>query len=84
MFVILGNRFMKEGDYEGAIKLFKRAHLQPFSQTRPHLKTISLVSDPTLLWSKLILFERYLDGSSMDLLSPSEDNYAKHCLPWAG
>lgn len=45
MFVLLGNRLMKEGDYEGAIKLFKRAHLQSLSQTRPHLKTISLVSD---------------------------------------
>ena len=45
MIVLLGNRFMKEGDYEGAIKLFKRAQLQSSSQTSPHLNTISLVSD---------------------------------------
>jgi hypothetical protein len=45
MFVLLGNKLMKEGDYEGAIKLFKCAQFQSSSQNSPHLNTISLVSD---------------------------------------
>ncbi|KAH0836360.1 hypothetical protein J3R83DRAFT_7913 [Lanmaoa asiatica] len=44
MLVLLGKRYLKEGDYEGAIKLFKRAQLQSPSQASAHLKAISLVS----------------------------------------
>ncbi|KAG9318946.1 hypothetical protein JVU11DRAFT_1061 [Chiua virens] len=43
MLVLLGNKTMKEGDHEGAIKLFKRAQLQLSSQPNPYLKTISLI-----------------------------------------
>lgn len=78
---------MKEGDYEGAIKLFERAQFQSAaSQTSPHLVTIALVSDhaPTPLYCMLIMFERCLDGNPMDLLSQFEDNYAKRCMPPVG
>lgn len=86
MFVLLGNKLTKKGDYEGATMLFKRAQLQSPPRTSPYLKTISLVSDhtSTLLQYMLILLDRYLDGNLTDLLCQSEDNYAKRYMPLAG
>lgn len=43
MYVLLGNRYMKEGDYERAIQLFDHARASSSSHTSPRLEIVSLV-----------------------------------------
>jgi hypothetical protein len=76
---------LKEGDYEHAAELLGRARKAPTPPEEcPELAVISLVSFFVLRSSTTgpTLFERCLDGTLMDLLSPFKSVFNNVCRPW--
>lgn len=69
MYILLGDRYTTEGDYERAIQLFNHARASSSSPKSPRLELISLVrrapwSDPH---GRSVFLCRFPDGALMDL-----------------
>ena len=86
MHLLLGNLYMENNDYEGAIQSFERARVQIRQHGDGPLCVISLVSSPVvvLLNAETISgLDRCLDGSSMILTPQFNSAVAKPYMPSA-
>lgn len=84
MYVLLGNRYMKEGDYERAVQLFDHARASDSSHRSPRLEIISLVNSPWFQSPRTLSLLGQMSGWYFDGLELVARQHLREALHAAG